>query len=99
MDSPRDLLREVLELCKLGDVDESTDALGWGDLVKRVKVVLSTEPPSESVRVAALRAALEPFAEDPSRLDNYICHHGICSKERCGRCSRAIAAWNAYHME
>lgn len=47
--------------------------------------------------IAQMREALAPFAEDPAYLDEYTCHHGICTKEKCGRCSRAIAAWNAYH--
>jgi len=40
--------------------------------------------------------ALEPFAEKPSEaMDSYPCHVGILPKERCGRCSRAITAFNA----
>jgi tetrahydromethanopterin S-methyltransferase subunit B len=47
-------------------------------------------------RVSAMRAALAPFAEEPTeRMNAYNCHSGITTKEKCGRCSRAIAAWRA----
>lgn len=35
-----DLLHEVLDLCALGDVDESTEVHGWGDWIKRTKTYL-----------------------------------------------------------
>lgn len=40
--------------------------------------------------------AIEPFAEKPSdRLKDYTCHSGIVPLENCGRCKKAIRAWNA----
>lgn len=39
------MLREVVNLCALGDVDEHTDALGWGVLIGRIKAVIGDEPP------------------------------------------------------
>ena len=39
--------------------------------------------------------ALGNFAENPKGLDNYSCHINITTKEKCGRCSRAIAAFEA----
>lgn len=40
--------------------------------------------------------ALKPFAEKPSeRHDNFPCHVNITTKEKCGRCSRAFAAYYA----
>jgi len=51
---------------------------------------------SSSERLAKLRRALAPFAEEPTDwMDDYPCHKGIVPKEACWRCSRAIAAWNA----
>lgn len=32
-----ELIQEFVNLCFVGDVDEETDALGWGDLIKRAK--------------------------------------------------------------
>ncbi|MGH6631746.1 MAG: hypothetical protein ACREB0_00175 [Sphingopyxis sp.] len=34
-----DLLREALDLAALGDVDETTEAYGWGEWVKRARAV------------------------------------------------------------
>jgi len=43
-----------------------------------------------------LLEALRPFAEAPSRdMDDFPCHVGITTKEKCGRCSRALAAFAA----
>jgi hypothetical protein len=40
--------------------------------------------------------ALEPFAEKPSvRHNDFPCHSNITTKEKCGRCSRAFAAYYA----
>ena len=53
-------------------------------------------PEQAAAKIDALIAALKPFAERPTKMmDSYICHYGIISKERCGRCSRAIAAYKA----
>lgn len=50
--------------------------------------------------IADLRDALEPFAEPPTaEMDEFACHAGICVKEECGRCSRAIRAWRALNRE
>lgn len=43
------MLREVVNLCALGDVDEHTDALGWGVLIGRIKAVIGDEPPPPDV--------------------------------------------------
>jgi hypothetical protein len=32
-----DSLNEVLDLCAIGDVDEDTEAYGWGEAIKRAK--------------------------------------------------------------
>lgn len=49
-----------------------------------------------ALKIEALMDAIEPFAEEPTEMmDSYPCHKGITTKERCGRCSRAIAAWEA----
>ena len=49
--------------------------------------------------IDALREAIKPFAEEPSKyMDSFPCHNGITTKEKCGRCSRAIAAYNALNM-
>lgn len=43
-----------------------------------------------------LASALEPFAEEPTEeMNDYPCHVGICSKEQCSRCSKAVEAWKA----
>jgi hypothetical protein len=31
------LLREFIELCAAGGVNENTESLGWGDLIRRAK--------------------------------------------------------------
>jgi hypothetical protein len=50
-------------------------------------------------KIEALMEALEPFAEEPTKtMDTFPCHNGITTKEMCGRCSRAIAAYQALHM-
>ena len=54
-------------------------------------------------KLIALMEAIEPFAENPDNIDRlnerqFPCHAGLTTKERCGRCSRAIAAWKALHM-
>lgn len=47
-------------------------------------------------KIDLLEEAITPFAEEPSKkMDNYPCHFGINTKERCGRCLRAVAAYNA----
>lgn len=38
-----------------------------------------------------LLEALRPFADEPVG-DDFICHKGICTKEKCNRCSKIIAA-------
>jgi hypothetical protein len=41
-------LREILNLCEIGDVDEDTEALGWGNAIKAARAALSAcgVPPS-----------------------------------------------------
>lgn len=34
-------LLEILSLCKIGDVDETTEAYGWGDTIKEIKAELA----------------------------------------------------------
>lgn len=36
------VLRRMVDLCAFGDVDETTDALGWGDLIKEAKATLAS---------------------------------------------------------
>ena len=51
-------------------------------------------------KAIALEEAIEWFAENPDRItDDYPCHANLCSKEKCGRCGRAIAAWKALRGE
>ena len=40
----------------------------------------------------ALVDALEPFADIGGDLTNAMCHKGICSAEKCARCSKVFAA-------
>ena len=35
-----ELLREMIDLCAVGDVDETTQALGWGELIGEAKAAL-----------------------------------------------------------
>jgi len=37
LEAANKLLLEFVELCAAGDVDENTEALGWGDLITRAK--------------------------------------------------------------
>jgi len=56
-------------------------------------------PRLATLKLQALMKAIEPFAEKPTeRMDDYPCHINICTKEKCGRCSQAIAAYVALHM-
>lgn len=58
---------------------------------------IKENPKTVLIMIDKLRIAIAPFAERPSTsMDNFPCHVGINTKERCGRCSRAIAAWEAY---
>lgn len=43
-DAVRDALAEILELCAIGDVDECTEALGWGKAIQRARAALSEQP-------------------------------------------------------
>lgn len=36
-------LEEFVNLCALGDTDETTEALGWGVLIKETKALLADE--------------------------------------------------------
>lgn len=46
--------------------------------------------------IKSLVKSLSNFAEKPSSaMDNFLCHRGVCSKYECGRCGRAISAWNS----
>lgn len=51
------LLREFIDLCALGDTDETTEAYGWGDLIKRAKA--ATAPPEVEAHELAI-GPLEP---------------------------------------
>lgn len=42
------LINEFIALCAVGDVDESTEALGWGDLIKRANEALGRRTPHPS---------------------------------------------------
>ena len=44
-----------------------------------------------------LITSLEHFAEDPTdaSFEKAPCHSGICKREKCGRCSRGINAFNS----
>lgn len=52
---------------------------------------------ADEARIAAIKAALEPFAEKPDdRMNDYPCHRGIYNDPRdCTRCGNAIRAWEA----
>ena len=43
IESLRALLQEFVALCALGDVDDTTEALGWGDLIQRAKKAVPEE--------------------------------------------------------
>jgi len=46
--------------------------------------------------ISDLINAIKPFAEKPSERHNeFTCHVGITTKENCGRCSSAFAAYKA----
>src|SRR5688572_18778459 len=80
--------KEAVEAVEI-DMDQRTVALIYphGDMLEMAKLFAA------SVKMAE---ALLPFAEKPTeKMDSYPCHNGICPKERCGRCGRAIAAYHA----
>ena len=41
-DALRALVVRFIELCALGDVDETTEALGWGELIAEAKAAVSS---------------------------------------------------------
>jgi hypothetical protein len=41
-------LREILDLCAVGDVDENTEALGWGAVIRDAKAALAKATGSAS---------------------------------------------------
>ena len=40
----RELLLRHVELCSVGDTDETTEAYGWGELIAESKAALAKEP-------------------------------------------------------
>lgn len=55
-----ELLREAVNLAALGDIDENTEAYGWGHWFKRAKAVVGdTAPPPETISVDAHELAIE----------------------------------------
>lgn len=45
----RESLQTLLDLCAIGDVDENTEAHGWGDAIKRAKALLEADAPIAGV--------------------------------------------------
>lgn len=39
----RNALQTLLDLCAIGDVDENTEAHGWGDAIKSAKILLAAD--------------------------------------------------------
>lgn len=37
----KETVTELINLCAIGDVDETTEAYGWGDAIKRAKLALT----------------------------------------------------------
>lgn len=56
-DAVRDALAEILELCAIGDVDECTEALGWGKAIQRARAALSEARAVPALTFDAFRAA------------------------------------------
>ena len=60
------LLQEGVDLCALGDVDEDTEALGWGDWIRECKALLAHPPvaqPTEMQTIARLAAITAEVAQ------------------------------------
>lgn len=55
------LLREFIDLCALGDTDETTEAYGWGDLIKRANAAIGGKAPPE---VEAHELAIGPLVPE-----------------------------------
>lgn len=56
-------------------------------------------PREAAEKINALMEAIKPYAEAPlEHMNEYVCHRGLCVKEQCGRCSQAIAAYNALNL-
>ena len=59
-------LREVLELCAAGDVDESTEALGWGEVILRAKQALERSTAEAAQPTRSQKLADAGYTRRPS---------------------------------
>lgn len=82
---------------ELLDTDDARQVATHCDLLDNKVFDLLQDQQTAEARIAALKAALEPFAEAPSdRMNDYPCHRGLHDDPRdCTRCGNAIRAWEA----
>lgn len=83
--------------------DKSSKPIGWvaadDTIVEpstgRIREVMSDEAYANANLISAspdLYEALRPFAEAWGDLTDSACHNGITTPEKCGRCSKVLAA-------
>ncbi|HEV7913019.1 MAG TPA: hypothetical protein VGP22_04585 [Albitalea sp.] len=62
------LLQEFIELCAIGDVDEETEAHGWGALIAEAKGLLELEGPQRDLAKARRYPSAPRFSPAVSRV-------------------------------
>lgn len=63
-------------------------------LLSRLEDSHVTDHAERYLNAKRVAEALEPYAENPARdMSKYPCHAGLTAASGCGRCSRAIRAW------
>lgn len=73
------LLAEFVDLCAVGDVDETTEALGWGSLIRRAKAMnehASAGTPAGERRFALGAAGRRERWYDPETKCTYVSLEG-----------------------
>jgi len=65
IETARNMLREFIDLCQVGDVDENTEVFGWGTLILEAKSFLATafEQPAEALLADFCEASGTYFTE------------------------------------
>lgn len=106
MSDDTESLGENIECLRQGkpellDTDDARQVATHCDLLDNKIFDLLQDQRDAEAQIAALKAALAPFAEKPSeQMNDYSCHVGIYQDPReCTRCGNAIRAWEALHGE
>lgn len=105
MSDDTDNLGENIDCLRQGkpellDFDTAREIATHIDLLDNELFDLHQAKQAADARIAALEAALMPFAENPgSHMQSYPCHAGILTDPReCSRCGNAIRAWEVLNQ-